>query len=88
MNHNAGITANRTLASLRTNDSTLNYTSRDIYNKTAQLVRESRKGMSLNEALFQEFEASKGLGKLYFDYTINTETRRIERLFLADIRFV
>jgi hypothetical protein len=79
-NHAAGIGASRTKAALKANDPDLEVISRDIYNKTAQRARET------NQALIDELTAFKDRGEIIFEYTINPNTRRIEKIFIADAR--
>ena len=87
-NQAAGIGAARTKAALKANDSDLEITTRDIYNKTAQKAREMRKGKEPNQALIDELVAFKNKGDIIFEYTINPNTRRIEKIFISDARLV
>jgi ABC-type Zn2+ transport system substrate-binding protein/surface adhesin len=85
-NHAAGISAARTQAALQANDPDLEIISRDIYNRTAQEARDMRQGKEPNQALIDELTALKDKGEVIFEYTINPNTRRIEKIFIADAR--
>jgi hypothetical protein len=87
-NHDAGIDAARTKAALQANDPDLEITSRDIYNKTAQMAREMRRGKEPNQALIDELTAFKNEGQIIFEHTIDPNTRRIQKIFIADARLV
>jgi hypothetical protein len=47
-----------------------------------------RKGKEPNQALIDELVAFKNKGDIIFEYTINPNTRRIEKIFIADARLV
>ena len=87
-NHAAGIGAARTQAELKANDPDLEITciSRDVYNRTAQEARDMRQGKEPNQALIDELTALKDKGEIIFEYTINPNTRRIEKILIADAR--
>jgi len=87
-NQAVGIGAARTKAALKANDPDLEITTRDIYNKTAQKAREMRQGKEPDQALIDELVAFKDKGDIIFEYTINPNTRRIEKIFIADARLV
>jgi hypothetical protein len=76
---------NRIKSALKAADPRLVVEIRDIYNKTAQVVREAQNGLSANEAFIANCTKLKEDGKLFFEYTL-TEEGRLEKLFLADSR--
>jgi len=45
-----------------------------------------RQGKEPNQALIDELTALKNKGEIIFEYTINPNTRRIEKIFIADAR--
>jgi hypothetical protein len=81
----AGVPPNRIKSALKAADPRLVVEIRDIYNKTAQVVREAQNGLSANEAFIANCTRLKEDGKLFFEYTL-TEEGRLEKLFLADSR--
>jgi hypothetical protein len=81
----AGVPPNRIKASLKAADSSCEVKTRDIYNKTAQVVRELKQGLQQNEAFIANLTKLKEEGKIFFEYTL-TEEGRIENVFIADIR--
>jgi hypothetical protein len=87
-NHAAGITAARTKVALQADDPDIEIISRDLFNKTAQMAREMRRGKEPNQALVDELNALKERGELIFEYAIDPDTRRIQKIFIADGRQV
>ena len=81
----AGVPPNRIKASPKAADSSCEGKTRDIYNKTAQVVRELKQGLQQNEAFIANLTKLKEEGKIFFEYTL-TEEGRIENVFIADIR--
>ena len=82
-NQTAGITANRTKRSLKAIDPDIEIISRDIYNQTARIGRELRRGKPPNEALIEKLSDAKAKGELFFEYSLTPEGR-ISKLFVAD----
>ena len=83
----AGVPANRIKATLKAADPTIEIKIRDIYNKTAKLVRDTRAGLLPNEAFIKKLAELKASGKIFFEYTLSEEGR-IEKVFIADTRYV
>jgi hypothetical protein len=85
-NHASGIPASRTKSALEKTDSELIITSRDIYNRTAKIERELRQGKEPNQAFIDELTELREKGLIIFEYEIDETTRRIQKIFMADIR--
>jgi hypothetical protein len=81
-NHAAGVSASRIKPSLKTSYPNLEIASRDLYNQTARISREIRKGQPANEALIKELIEAKEKGDLFFEYSLGEEGR-IQKLFIA-----
>jgi hypothetical protein len=82
----ANVSAGQIKATLRAADADCQIISRDIYNMTAKVQRDARGGKPPNEALIKELEGLREKGELYFEYTKNPGTNRIEKMFIADMR--
>jgi hypothetical protein len=87
-NHAANIPASQTQealhATLKAQGLDCNIISRDIYNANAKIRREERRGKPPNVALIEKLQALKDAGELFFEYSTNLDTHRIEKMFIAD----
>jgi hypothetical protein len=85
--HTAGIQPNRIVGSLKAADPTSHIVTRDIYNVVSKLKSDALQGKRPNEALVEKLTKQKEEGSIFFEYTLSEEGR-IEKMFLADIRYV
>jgi len=59
----------------------------DIYNKAARLERDLRGGLSTNRAFIEKMNALKEKGEIVFEYTVDPDTHRLQKVFMADMRY-
>jgi hypothetical protein len=85
--YNTGITASRTVAILRQDDPTIAIHKRDIHNIRALISRAKRQNKSPPEAFIATLEAEKAAGKVYFEWTSDSDGH-INMIFVADMRLV
>ncbi len=85
--HATRVPPSRSLAILRQQEPNTTFNHRDMYNITAGIVREGRKGKAPAEALIAQLEADRDAGRVVFEYETDS-TGHIKMLFVADVRSV